>query len=101
MRANLALGVDEVMSRPVLILESRPDGAPAVHGNRIRDAEIPHRFRDVASVALECKLRRVDADDHEAVVLVPLGPRLDVRNRPKAIDAGVGPEVDEHDMTAK
>ena len=38
----------------------------------------------------------MDADDGEAVVAVLLVPCLQVGQRADAVDAGVGPEVDEH-----
>ena len=43
----------------------------------------------------------MDADDDEAIVFVLLVPRLDVGQGSKAVDAGVGPEIDENDLAAK
>jgi len=43
----------------------------------------------------------VDADDDEPLRCVLLGPGAHVRNRAQAVDTGVGPEVDEHDLAAE
>ncbi len=56
---------------------------------------------DVVGLPLEGELRRVHPDDHEAVVTVRLVPGRHVRQRPQAVDAGVRPEVDDHDLAAK
>ena len=56
---------------------------------------------DVAGVVLERELRRVDADDDEPVVAVLLVPGLEIGQRAQAVDAGVGPEVDQHDLAAQ
>ena len=52
---------------------------------------------DVAGVSLERELGRVDADDREPVCTVARVPSLDARERAYAVDAGVGPEIDQHD----
>ena len=43
----------------------------------------------------------MDADDDQAVLRVLLGPGADLGERAKPVDAGVGPEVDEHDLPAQ
>ncbi len=37
----------------------------------------------------------MDADDHQAAVLVLLIPGLDIGQRTQAVDAGIGPEIDQ------
>ena len=59
------------------------------------------RALDVVALALERELRRVDSHDHEAVARVALVPRPQRRHGPQAVDAGVGPEVDEHYAAAQ
>ena len=66
--------------------------------DRIGDAEVLDGLADVATSLLEGELRRVHADHHQALILVLLGPGLDVGQRAQAVDAGVGPEVDQHDL---
>ena len=41
------------------------------------------------------------ADHHQALVLVFLGPGPDIGHRAQAIDAGIGPEIDQHDLAAR
>ena len=99
--ANAALGVDEIVGRPVLVLEGAPDGEIIVHGDRIVDAQAAHRVADVGLGLLEGELGRVDADDDQALVLVLLGPGANVGQGAQAVDAGVGPEIDDHDLAAQ
>ena len=41
------------------------------------------------------------ADHHQAVILVFLRPGADVRQRAQAVDAGIGPEIHQHDLAAQ
>ena len=50
---------------------------------------------------LEGELGRRDPDDHEPVLLVVVVPALDVGERALAVDARVGPEVDQHHLAAQ
>ena len=59
------------------------------------------RALHVAGVLLEGELRRVDADDRQPGVAVARVPRLEVGQRADAVDARVGPEVDQHDAAAQ
>src|SRR5439155_5747089 len=59
------------------------------------------RGADVRRDVLERELGRVHADDLEAVLVVGGIPRLQVRQRPQAVDARIGPEVDEHDLAVE
>ena len=52
---------------------------------------------DVRALAREGKFRRVHSDDHQPVVRVAAMPSHHVRQRADAIDAGVVPEIDQHD----
>ena len=56
---------------------------------------------DVADVALERQLGRVDADDDEPVGGVAVDTRPYVWLDVDAVDAAEGPEVDEHDLAAQ
>src|SRR5207253_8970657 len=53
------------------------------------------RVFDVAGVALEGELGRVDADDRQAVPAIAGIPGLQVGEGANAVDAAVGPKVDE------
>src|SRR5205823_10781243 len=63
--------------------------------------QLPRRLADVRDHMLERELRRVDADDLEAVLVVRGVPRIQVRQRAEAVDARVGPEVDEDNLAAE
>ena len=97
--AHLAGCIDKVMGRPVFIVECVPDGVVAVERDGVRDGKLLHGLLHVGQLLLEVELRRVDADDHQAAVLVLFRPGADVGNRAQAVDTGVGPEVDEDDLS--
>ena len=99
--AHLAGRVDQVVRGPVLVAPCRPRVEVVVLHDRIADAELPDRAADVAGVALEGELGRLDADDHEPLAAVLRVPGLEVGERADAVDAGVGPEVDQHDVAAQ
>jgi hypothetical protein len=77
------LRVDEVQRRPVPVLEGPPYGVLVVHGDRVIDPHLLHGPADVVHVLLERELRRVDADHHQASILVLRGPGADVGERPQ------------------
>ena len=95
------VAIDEVDSRPVVVLERPPDGEVVIDDDRVTDAEFACRAAHVLEVVLEPELGRMHADDDEPAVAVPLVPRADVRQRAKPVDARVGPEVDEDDAPAQ
>ena len=94
--ADFAFGVDQVLGGPVLVAERAPGAEVVVLDDRIRDRVLLDRVGDVAGVALERELGGVDADDRQAAVAVLGVPRLHVRQRADAVDAGVGPEINQH-----
>ncbi len=100
-KADLSRGIDKVIRRPVLIVETTPDLVVVIHRDRIGDAEILHCFADVRFVLFEGKLRGVNANDHQAAVLVFLIPGLDIRQRAQAVDAGVCPEIHQNHFAAQ
>jgi hypothetical protein len=95
------LGVGEVRGRPVPIGESGPDRVVGVECDRVLDPQRRYGLANVVGILLERELRRVDANDDEPVVPVLLGPRAKVAERAEPVDAGVRPEVDEHDLPAQ
>ena len=98
MVADAALGVDEIVRRPILIVEGAPDRVVVVDRDGIGDLQIGDRLLHVVDALLEGEFGRVHADHDEALVLVLLGPGADVGDGTQAVDAGIGPEVDEHDL---
>ncbi|MDQ6779293.1 MAG: hypothetical protein M3071_24405, partial [Actinomycetota bacterium] len=90
---DLAARVDQVLGRPVLVLVGVPGPVVVVLGDGIADRLGLDRLLTVARLLLEGELRRLDADDLEAVGMVGGVQRLQERQRPDAVDACVGPEV--------
>ncbi|SMP00021.1 hypothetical protein SAMN06265221_1562 [Paracoccus laeviglucosivorans] len=95
---DLALGVDEVMRGPILVLEGAPDGIVVVDRNRIGDRQVGHGLFDVGKLFLKGEFRGVDADHDQSLILVFLGPGPDIGDGAQAVDAGIGPEIDQHDL---
>ncbi|KAG1448834.1 hypothetical protein G6F57_016763 [Rhizopus arrhizus] len=96
---DLALLVDQIDRRPVLVAIGLPRGITVVLRHRVRDLEAFQRLLDVGRRTLERELRRVHAHHDQALVLVLLMPAGDVRQRADAIDAGVRPELHQHDLS--
>ncbi len=90
---DLSLRVGHVDRRPVVVGEGLPDRVVGVGSDRVRGVQGFRRLRDVLRVRLEAELRRVDADDDEALTLVLLGPGADIAERAEPVDARVRPEV--------
>src|SRR5438132_10593917 len=53
MMANTALGIDEVMRRPIFVVEGAPDRIVVVDRQRIADLEIGNSVAQVAHILLE------------------------------------------------
>ena len=96
-----ALGIDQVVRRPVLVVVGGPGGGVVVLGDRIGEAVVADRPLDVGGLLLERELGRVDPHHGEPVPVVLAIPGLEVGQRPDAVDAGVGPEVDQHHLPAQ
>ena len=72
--ADVAVGVDQVLGRPVLVAERVPGAEVVVLDDRVADPVAVDRVVDVAGVLLERELGRVDADDRQPVVAVVARP---------------------------
>ena len=92
--------VDQVLGRPVDVAEGVPRHVVVVLRDRVLDPVLGYGGEDVVPVLLERELGGVDADDDQPAVSVLVVPLLEVRERPDAVDARVGPEVDEHHLAA-
>src|SRR5688572_12612538 len=101
MMSNTALSIDEIQRRPISVLKGSPDGMVVVHCDRVIDPHLLHGPANVVYVFLESELRRMDADHYQPLILVFRGPRADIRSSPQPVDAGVGPEIDEDDLSAQ
>ena len=101
MGADAALRVHEIMRRPIFIVEGLPDGEIGIDRHRIGDAQSRHGVLHIGDVFLKGEFGRMHAQHHQTMILVFLRPGFDVRQRPQAIDAGVGPEIHHHDLAAQ
>jgi hypothetical protein len=72
-----------------------------VDSDRIVDAVAVGRGLDICDVVLETELRRMRANGYQTPVLVSVRPGPDIGQCPKAVDAGIGPEIDKNDLAAK
>ena len=93
--------IDEIERRPGLVPECAPNGVVVVDRDRVVDLHVLHGPANVGDVLFEFELRRMDADHHQSLVLVFLGPGADIRKLAPPVDAGVGPEVDQDDLAAQ
>src|SRR5437867_2632206 len=93
--------VVDVHGRPVVVVEGAPHRVVGVEGDRIVDALDLRGPADVVGLALERELRRVDADNDQALIRVLVVPRADITERAQPVDARIRPEVDEHDLPAQ
>ena len=81
---------------------ARPVGPPQphvlVHHHRVPDAVALHRGADAAAVGLVVELGRVHADHDERAAGEDALEVLEVGQDVHAVDAAVGPEVEQHDL---
>src|SRR5262245_11608423 len=85
MLPDLAIGIDQVVSRPRVVVERIPNRVGVVERDRIFDAETGYRFLDVGGVLLEGEFGGVHANYDEAAVAIFLRPGANIGKRPQAI----------------
>lgn len=93
--------VVEVLVRPDRVAVALPNDEVVVEHDRPGHAEPLCGGRNVCALRRKIKLRRVNADDYEPFVAIAPVPFAQVGQRTKAVDAGVLPKIDEHDLSAK
>ncbi len=99
--AHAALRIDEVQRGPGLVAERLPDREVVVDGDGPVGVQVRQRLAHALRVVLELELGRVHADDDQALARVRAGPGAHVGQRAQAVDAGIGPEVDQHHLAAQ
>src|ERR1700736_890369 len=96
--ADTSVCINEIERRPSLVSERTPDDMIAVDCDRIVDLHVFHGPANVGNTLFELELWRVDADHHQSLVLIFLGPGADIRKLSPPVDAGVRPEIDQNDL---
>src|SRR5438132_330924 len=96
-----ALCVDEVEGGPVVVGERTPDPEVVVDRDRVVDLSRLYRPAHVVEIVLELELWRMDANCDQPMIPVPLSPSSEVRLRAEPVDAGVGPELHDHDVPSQ
>ena len=91
--------VNQQQGRPIACIVTVPYCEAVVDGNRVQDAEAFHGILDVGKIPFPKELRRVNADDDEALACVLLVPCLDPRQRPLTIDSPIGPEFQQDHLS--
>src|SRR5829696_3913617 len=99
--ADPSFRVRDVHGRPVPVAECTPDLVVAVERDRIPNVHVLRGPANIVDVPLERELGGVDADHHQPALLVLLSPCADMGEGAQPVDAGVRPEVDEHDLPAQ
>ena len=97
--AQAPLGVGEVQGGPVVVGEGTPYRVVVVGRDRVVDPQVAHGAAHVGEVVLEAELGGVHPDHDEPVTGVLPGPGAQVGKLAEPVDAGVGPEVDEDDLS--
>ena len=97
---HIAARVDEHLRRPRPHGVRLPDAERRVVGDGMADAEALQRPADVVGAPLVVELGRVDADDDQHVGEPGL-QALQIGQHVLAVDAAVGPEIEQHDLAAQ
>src|SRR5262245_3043958 len=99
--ANATLCIDEIKRWPILVLEGAPYGMVVIGRDGVTDLHVLHGPTHVVQVLFEFELWRVDADHHQSLIPVFLRPGANISKRAPPVDAGVGPEVDQNNLSAQ
>src|SRR5579862_1011785 len=97
---DFALWVDEEAVRPALRVVSLPGRTLFVGQYRPREAEALRRSANVAYVEANVELTVVSADYFESIRVIFAVPAFDHGEVANTVDAGVLPEIHEHDLAA-
>src|SRR5437868_2942924 len=93
--------VQKVKPRPGVVAPVVPGPIIVVLGYRKGNALLTNISLHIRTFVLEAELRRVDADDLETMRAILGLPAFQIDHGSAAVDAGVSPEVDQHDLAAQ
>src|SRR5580698_2676107 len=88
-----------VERRPVLIVKVLPDPVVVVHHDWIGNTQVAQRRFYVRLLFLKRKLWGVHTDHDQSCLLIFRCPTLDIGQRSQTVDAGICPEIDEHNLS--
>jgi hypothetical protein len=95
---ELSIDADEVFSWPVSVAERSPGVGLVVENDRPLDSFTGDSCLDIFDSLFELELRGVYSENNQAIVGVLGMPFFKERKGSEAVDARVGPEIDEHDF---
>ena len=93
---NLVVDANQILRRPVAVVEGVPSPHIVVKRNRPRHVFLVNGALNIGQDLLKLELRRVDPQYHQPDIGILLMPLLQERQGAKAVHARVGPEVDQH-----
>ncbi|MNE72076.1 hypothetical protein D3C80_1679880 [compost metagenome] len=99
--SNLPLGIDKIVGWPVLVIERTPDRVVVINGHRVVDSQLGDFVAHVADDLFVAVFRGVNANHHQAILLVFLRPVDDVRQAVLAVDAVISPEIHQYHLAAQ
>ena len=97
---HVAFRVDQHQGRPGTYFHSLPEHVPRIVDHRMADLVAFRGRGDVSRILLILELRRVYADHHQ-LTGVGLFQLLQLRQDVHAIDAAIGPEIQQHELPAE
>ena len=77
--SNASLAIDEIVRRPVFIVEGSPDRVVAIDRNGVDDLQIANRFFHIGALFFEGEFRRMHANNDQTRVFILRCPSLHVR----------------------
>ena len=98
--AEISFGIDQHHCRPGVHTELSPEDHFRVVDNGMFNLVAKNGLPDVLGIPLVLELGRVHADDDQLTGVFPL-QELEVRQDVHTVDAAVGPEVEQHDLSAQ
>src|SRR5262249_24825013 len=101
MMPNTPLRVDEIQRRPILVIEGAPYEMFIVDSDRVTYPHLFHSQANVIYVFFKRELRRMNANQYQSLISIFFGPGADIWKCAQPVDASVGPEINENDLSAQ
>src|SRR5580658_358188 len=82
MMPNMPARIDKVERWPIFVIEGAPDRKVIIDDDRIINYPVLYGPANIVDALFKFKLRRLDSDDNQSLVLVFRGPRAQKRKYP-------------------